>query len=108
MENMRKRFTIDMLHMLTEAVEHIDLRDQDEVIGFGQMLNALGYTLYLSAKGLDDMIPRKEEMLIAQSYNNQMLRGLYDLIELEEDDVNKIIDGVHVCHVHAKSKRTGD
>lgn len=104
----QKMFAIDVMRSLLIGLDMLDLQDPDDVIGFGQMLNALGYTLYLSAKGLDDTTPRKEEMLIAQSYNNQMLRGLYDLIELEEDDVNKIIDGVHVCHVHAKSKRTGD
>ena len=103
----QKMFAIDMMKSLFTVLDILDLQDPDQVIGFAQMLNALGYTLYLSAKDLDDAIPRKEEMLIAQSYNNQMLRGLYDLIELEEDDVNKIIDDMHVCYVHAKSKKPG-
>ena len=103
---MRKRFLIETLYSLMEAVDYIDLGKPEDVIGFSQQLNALGYTMYLEAK-TDKKLTREEEILIAQSFNNQMLRGLYDLIELEEDDVNKIIDVMHVCHVHAKSKKPG-
>lgn len=102
MENMRKRFTIDMLHILTEAVEHIDLRDQDEIISFSQQLTGLGFTLYLSAKS-NKKLTREEEILIAQSFNNQMLRGLYDLIDMREEDFDEMLNDI-MCSIFGSSK----
>ena len=107
METMRKRFTIDMLHILTEAVEHIDLRDQDEIISFSQQLTGLGFTLYLSAKS-NKKLTREEEILIAQSFNNQMLRGLYDLIDVREEDFDEMLNDI-LCSIFGsgKSKKPG-
>lgn len=107
METMRKRFTIDMLHILTEAVEHIDLRDQDEIISFSQQLTGLGFTLYLSAKS-NKKLTREEEILIAQSFNNQMLRGLYDLIDVREEDFDEMLNDI-LCSIFGsgKSKKSG-
>lgn len=107
METMRKRFTIDMLHILTEAVEHIDLRDQDELISFSQQLTGLGFTLYLSAKS-NKKLTREEEILIAQSFNNQMLRGLYDLIDVREEDFDEMLNDI-LCSIFGsgKSKKPG-
>lgn len=107
METMRKIFTIEMLHRLTEAVEHIDLGDPDEVISFSQQLNALGYTMYLEAK-TDKKLTREEEILIAQSFNNQMLRGLYDLIDMREEDFDEMLNDI-LCSIFGsgKSKKPG-
>lgn len=102
METMRKRFTIDMLHILTEAVEHIDLRDQDEIISFSQQLTGLGFTLYLSVKS-NKKLTREEEILIAQSFNNQMLRGLYDLLNVREEDFDEMLNNI-LCSIFGSSK----
>ena len=102
METMRKRFTIDMLHILTEAVEHIDLRDQDEIISFSQQLTGLGFTLYLSAKS-KKKLTREEEILIEQSVNNQMLRGLYDLIDVREEDFDEMLNDI-MCSIFGSGK----
>lgn len=102
METMRKRFTIDMLHILAEAVEHIDLRDQDDLISFSQQLTGLGFTLYLSAKS-NKKLTREEEILIAQSFNNQMLRGLYDLIDVREEDFDEMLNDI-MCSIFGSSK----
>ncbi len=101
----RKMFVLAMLESLANAVKMLDMRDPDDMIGFSQQLTALGYTMYLDAK-TDKKLTRKEEILIAQSFNNQMLRGLYDLIDMREEDyenlVNEIIDSVHVCYHQSK------
>lgn len=102
MVNMRKRFTIEMLHMLMEAAEHIDMADPDDVIGFSQQLSALGYTMYLSAKS-KRKLTREEEILIAQSYNNQMLRGLYDLIDMREEDFDEMLNDI-MCSIFGSGK----
>ena len=102
METMRKRFTIDMLHILTEAVEHIDLGNPDEVISFSQQLTGLGFTLYLSAKS-NKKFTREEEILIAQSFNNQMLRGLYDLIDMREEDFDEMLNDI-MCSIFGSGK----
>ena len=102
METMRKRFTIDMLHILTEAVDYIDPGKPEDVIGFSQQLNALGYTMYLEAK-TDKKLTREEEILIAQSFNNQMLRGLYDLIDLREEDFNEMLNDI-MCSIFGSGK----
>lgn len=108
MRKLRKKFLIERLYFLMEVADYIDLGDPDDVIGFSQQLTALGYTMYLEAK-TDKKLTRGEEILIAQSFNNQMLRGLYDLIDLREEDyeafVNEIVDSVHVCH--HQSKKSG-
>lgn len=102
MKSMRKIFTIEMLHTLTEAVEHIDLGDPDEVISFSQQLTGLGFTMYLTAKA-DKKLTREEEILIAQSFNNQMLRGLYDLIDVREEDFDEMLNDI-LCSIFGSSK----
>lgn len=104
----RKMFVLAMLDSIADAVKMLDMRDPDDMIGFSQQLTALGYTMYLDAKTNKKLL-REEEILIAQSFNNQMLRGLYDLIDIREEDyedfVNENIDSVHVCH--HQSKKSG-
>lgn len=96
------------MNQLTEAATYINSGDQHDIIEFSKQLTALGFTMYLTAKA-DKKLTREEEILIAQSFNNQMLRGLYDLIDIREEDyedfVNEIIDSVHVCY--HKSKKPG-
>lgn len=102
METMRKRFTIEMLHRLMEAVDYIDFGKPEDVIGFSQQLNALGYTMYLKAK-TDKKLTREEEILIAQSFNNQMLRGLYDLIDVREEDFDEMLNDI-MCSIFGSGK----
>lgn len=105
---MRKRFLIERLYLLMEVADYIDLGNPEDIIGFSQQLNALGYTMYLEAK-TDKKLTREEEILIAQSFNNQMLRGLYDLIDLREEDFNEILNDI-LCSIHGcsgKSKKPG-
>lgn len=99
---MRKRFLIERLYSLMEAVDYIDLGKPEDVIEFSQQLNALGYTMYLEAK-TDKKLTREEEILIAQSFNNQMLRGLYDLIDLREEDFNEMLNDI-MCSIFGSSK----
>lgn len=105
---MKKIFLIEMLHQLTEAANYINPGDQDDIIEFSKQLTGLGFTMYLTAK-TDKKLTREEEILIAQSFNNQMLRGLYDLIDIREENldeiVNDILRTVHVCS--CKSKKPG-
>lgn len=105
---MKKIFLIEMLDQLKEAANYINPGDQHDIIEFSQQLTGLGFTMYLTAKA-DKKLTREEEILIAQSFNNQMLRGLYDLIDLREEDFNEILNDI-LCSIHGcsgKSKKPG-
>ena len=104
----KKIFVIEMLNTLMDAAGCIDLGDQDDVIEFSKQLTGLGFTLYLTAK-TNKKLSREEEILIAQSFTNQMLRGLYDLIDVREEDFDEMLNDI-LCSLHGcscKSKKPG-
>lgn len=58
------------------------LTDEDDFREVVDLINATLFTIYMMQKGIDGESD-KEQKLYAQSFSNQILRGLFDFIDTD-------------------------
>lgn len=100
------KFITAGLKTMTALLEDgkVDFEDLNEYVEWCQHVVAYLYTGYLEAKGIDEKIPEKEEILLAQVFTDIIFRGLMELIHTEvievtdqemEDALDKILTKIN-------------
>lgn len=81
-KEMNRRLIAQYMEILTDIIKHgfINIGEPKEYLEWCQQIVAGLYTGYLHCIGEDEPMDSKKETLIAQTFNNVMLRGLLDLI----------------------------
>lgn len=88
MERMHNRLIAENIEMLANLMKHgyINSEDPKDYLEWCQQIVAGLYTGYLYCIGETEPTDSKKETLIAQTFNNVMLRGLLDLINTKVPD----------------------
>ena len=72
----------DLMYKCISSITDMNLANEDEFHAVVDVINATLFSIYMMQKGIDAESD-KGQKLYAQSFSNQILRGLFDFIDMD-------------------------